>query len=122
MLISTCPNTIMVWLAAQPVFNISKSRPNIARRELHALIVYFGLTTQTIINLSYVISVPFDWLIIFYCSQIQGISEKLGFENDLTKAIRDSVLLKFGFWLALEGEREPKKVQSIFSRFLLLND
>ncbi|PBK91278.1 hypothetical protein ARMGADRAFT_1031951 [Armillaria gallica] len=92
--ISMCTNTIMVWLAAQPVFNISKSRPIIAHRELHALIVYFGLTTQTIVNL-----------------RSKGFLEKLGFENDLTKAIRDSIqfLLKFGFLLALEAQFTREK-------------
>lgn len=38
-------------------------------------------------------------------SLIYGISEKLGFENDTTTALRDSVLVKFGFRLASEGER-----------------
>ncbi|KAK0184434.1 hypothetical protein F5146DRAFT_1006439 [Armillaria mellea] len=44
-------STNSVRLAAQSIINISKYLPNITRRETHALIVYFGLTARTEINL-----------------------------------------------------------------------
>ncbi len=56
------------------------------------------------------INAPFDYrLISFYCSQIRRIPEKLGFENDAPTAFRDSILVKFGFRLASEGDGACKK-------------
>ncbi|KAK0429888.1 hypothetical protein EV421DRAFT_1744836 [Armillaria borealis] len=59
---------------------------------------------------------------LYYCPSsqfmIRGVSEKLGFENDVTTAFRDSVLVKVGIWLASEGNELEKRSLLVSCRSL----